>query len=300
MINQATKSRIARLGHRYALLAADHRAALHQISLAELPETVHQSNAIENSTLTLADTERILAGGALPRGLNLREVYEARNLAAVTASMSSLGGPPTQDDIVRWHGQLLAGIRDEVAGRFRRADEWVRVGAHLGANPEFVPQLIKDALAHYTADESGYFVEQIARFHCEFEIIHPFVDGNGRIGRVLMNAQLQALGWPPVIVRAKNRHRDYYPALERYASTDRHDAMTALIALLLQESLHKRIALLTAPRIITLASWARSAGIRGNVAANKAKRQTIPAFRMRDRWMIAAEHQAKDSEQSVR
>ena len=258
MINEATRSRISHLGDHYASLAEDHREALHQISLAELPESVHQSNAIENSTLTLADTERILAGGTLPRQLSLREVYEARNLAAVTASMSNLNHDPTQDDIVRWHGQLLAGIRDEVAGRYRRANEWVRVGAHLGANPEFVPTLIEDALSDYRADEGRYFIERIARFHCEFEIIHPFVDGNGRIGRVLMNAQLQALGWPPVIVRAKNRHRDYYPALERYASTDRPDAMTALLALLLQESLHKRIALLTAVGIVPLRRWAKA------------------------------------------
>jgi Fic family protein len=290
VINEATRSRIARLGARYAQLASTHAEALHEITQAEVSEGVHQSNAIENSTLTLIDTERILAGGMLARRVNLREVFEARNLGAVTTSMSSLDTPPTTHDILKWHGQLMAGIRDDVAGRFRRSNEWVRVGAHLGANPEFVPRLIEDALTHYAADHATYFMERIARFHCEFEIIHPFLDGNGRIGRLVMNAQLQALGWPPVIVRAKNRHRDYYPALERYAITNRADAMTALLALLLQESLHKRIALLTSPHIIALQAWARSVGVRGNVAANQAKRQTIPAFRMRNRWMIAAEH----------
>lgn len=66
--------------------------------------------------------------------------------------------------------------------------------------------------------------------------------------------------------------------------------MTRLLAMLLIESLHKRIALLTSRRVIPLADWARREGVRGNVAANKAKRQTIPAFRVRDRWMIASEY----------
>ena len=62
------------------------------------------------------------------------------------------------------------------------------------------------------------------------------------------------------------------------------------LALLLLESLHKRLALITSRRVIPLADWARATGTPGNAATNKAKRQTIPAFRLRDRWMIASEY----------
>ena len=290
MINQVTRTRIDVLVERYRALAADYPGALEQLALAEVAEAVQQSNAIENSTLTLADTERILAG-RLPSGEHeLREVYEARNLAAVTAQLTATPEPLTTDLILRWHGMLLAGIRDDAAGRFRRAGEWVRVGGQLGANPEFVSGLISDALSRYRTDVAADFLEAIARFHCEFEVIHPFVDGNGRIGRMLINKQLTDLGLPPVIVRARKRQADYYPLLEHYAKTDRHDGMTRLLALLLLESLHKRIALITSPRAIPLADWARTNGLRGNIATNKAKRQTIPAFRLRDRWMIAADY----------
>ncbi len=290
MINQVTRTRIDALVERYRALVADHPEALEQIALAEVAEAVQQSNAIENSTLTLADTERILEG-RLPSGEHeLREVYEARNLAAVTVQLTTTSEPLTTDLMLRWHGMLLAGIREDAAGRFRRAGEWVRVGGHLGANPEFVSGLVSDALARYRTDVSSGFLEAIARFHCEFEVVHPFVDGNGRVGRVLINRQLQDLGLPPVIVRARNRRVDYYPLLDGYAKTDRHDGMTRLLALLLLESLHKRIALITSPRVIPLADWARTNGVRGNIATNKAKRQTIPAFRLRDRWMIAAGH----------
>mgnify|MGYP001217485700 CR=1 FL=1 len=290
MINRVTQDRIDALLVDYRKVAAHHPDALEQITLAELAETVQQSNAIEGSTLTLDDTERILAG-QLPSGRHdLREIYEARNLASVTTDLPTTTEPLSTKLILRWHGMLLAGIRDDVAGRFRKAGEWVRVGGHLGANPEFVSGLISDALARYRDDTSSYFLARIAWFHCEFEIIHPFVDGNGRIGRVLINKQLQDLGLPPVIVRARNRQTDYYPVLDKYARTDDHDGMTRLLALLLLESLHKRLALITSRRVIALADWARATGIRGNVATNKAKRQTIPAFRMRDRWMIAAEN----------
>lgn len=290
MINQVTRARIDALVEWYRALAAEHPEALEQIALAEVAEAVQQSNAIENSTLTLDDTERILAG-RLPSGDHeLREVYEARNLAGVTSELITTTESLSIDLILRWHGMLLAGIRDDAAGRFRRAGEWVRVGGHLGANPEFVSGLVSDALVRYRADVSSDFLEAIARFHCEFEVIHPFVDGNGRIGRVLINKQLKDLGLPPVIVRARNRRVDYYPLLEGYAKTDRHDGMTRLLALLLLESLNKRIALITSPRVIPLADWARINGVRGNIATNKAKRQTIPAFRLRDRWMIAADH----------
>lgn len=216
-------------------------------------------------------------------------MFEARNLASVIADLMAGHEPLTVDLMLRWHRMLLSGIRDDVAGRFRRAGEWVRVGSHLGANPEFVSGLVSEALDRYQSAALPD-LDRIAWFHCEFEIIHPFVDGNGRIGRVLMNKQLMDLGLPPVIVRAKNRQADYYPMLEEYARTNDSSGMKRLLALLVLESLHKRIALVTSPRAIPLADWARSVGVRGNVAANKAKRQSIPAFRLRGRWMIAGEY----------
>ncbi len=290
MINQVTMARIDALRQQYGELASRHPEALTEIALAEVPEAVHQSNAIENSTLTLEDTERILAG-ALPRAAHeLREVFEASNLARATTDLLRTADPMTTALMLRWHGWLLAGIRDDAAGRFRKDGEWVRVGAHLGANPSFVVELVERALERYRSGPPDSILERISWFHCEFEVVHPFVDGNGRIGRMLINHQLLQAGLPPVIVRARSRHSEYYPALDAYARTDRHDAMTRLLALLVLEALHKRIALLTSPKVIPLAEWARATGIRGNVAANKAKRQTIPAFRLRDRWMIAAEH----------
>ncbi|WP_337332814.1 Fic family protein [Microbacterium bandirmense] len=290
-----TVDRIESLRQTYRALASDHPGALAQIALSEIPEAVHQSNAIENSTLTLEETEQILAGRLPAASHELREVFEASNLARVTEDLLTTASnepssPLTIGQILRWHGALLTGIRDDAAGRFRQGDEWVRVGSHLGANPMFVRGMVERALERYVTGPPANTIERIAWFHCEFEVIHPFVDGNGRIGRVLMNHQLLRAGLPPVIVRARSRHAEYYPALDSYSRTDRHDDMTRLLALLVLEALHKRITLLTSPQIIPLSDWARTVGMRGNVAANRAKRQTLPAFRVRDRWMIASDH----------
>ncbi|QJU52197.1 hypothetical protein SCB71_20820 [Herbiconiux sp. KACC 21604] len=110
---------------------------------------MHQSNAIENSTLTLEDTERILAGGVPTTARDLREIVEASNLARVTDDLLNSTEPLSVDLLLRWHRELLTGIRDDAAGRFRRGDEWVRVGSHLGANPAFVAGLIDEALERF-------------------------------------------------------------------------------------------------------------------------------------------------------
>jgi Fic family protein len=293
MINQTTKDKIKVLHRKYMQLAKGNEAVLKEISLAEIPEMVYNSNAIENSTLTLEDTEKILSGDDLNRIVNIREVFEAKNLAKLTETLLEKNKSLLNIKLIlKLHKTLLTNIDDRIAGRFRSGKEWVRVGNHLGANPQFVPSLMHELVDNYNQNKINYFLDAVAHFHAEFETIHPFVDGNGRIGRVLVNLQLMNGGFPPIIIQNKSKHTEYYPLFTRYQSTMKFGGFTELFALLLQESLHKRISILTAKKIIPLALWASQKGIKSNVAANKAKRQTIPAFRMREKWMIAEEFTA--------
>ncbi len=290
MINQITKDRIAILSAQYSQLLKANPEAVREIALAEIPEMVYNSNAIENSTLTLKDTEDILLHNTIKKDHDIREIYETKNLAKITETL--LDNPNerlTVFLVLDLHKNLLTGIKDDWAGRFRSGKEWVRIGAHVGANPDFVEQLVEELVENYCKQENRYFLDSIAWFHAEFETIHPFNDGNGRLGRVLINQQLMALGLPPVIIQNKSKHTSYYPAFDSYRVSGKFDSFTEILAALLIESLYKRITLLSTPRIITVSAWAKVNHVAGNVALNKAIRGTIPAFHMRDKWMIAAD-----------
>jgi len=290
MINQTTKDKIELLHRQYLNLSKGNESILKEITLAEIPELVYNSNAIENSTLSLEDTEKILAEGSIARKVNIREVYEAKNLAKLTESLLEKNNSLLHIKLIlSLHKALLTNIDDTIAGRFRIGKEWVRVGNHLGANPQFVPILMQELVDNYNQNKISYFLDAVAHFHAEFETIHPFVDGNGRMGRVIINLQLMNFGFPPIIIQNKSKHTEYYTLFTQYQSTIKFGGFTELFALLLQESLHKRISILSAKKIIPLARWASQKGVKPNVAANKAKRQTIPAFRLREKWMISEE-----------
>lgn len=252
MLYQPTKDRIQSLRKQFTALSKGNKKLLEEIAIAEIPEMVYNSNAIENSTLTLDDTEKILSGNILNRKVDVREVFEAKNLARITETLLKKKQSLTVPLILSLHKTLLTNINDTIAGRFRMGKEWVRVGNHLGANPAFVHSLMEELVTDYNSTKGRYFLDSIARFHAEFETIHPFVDGNGRIGRVLINVQLMNAGLPPIIIQNKSKHKDYYPLFTNYPVTMKFDGFTELFGLLLQEALHKRITMLTAKKIIPL------------------------------------------------
>lgn len=284
---QPIKDRIKVLKGKYDRLRKGKDALLRIIAEAELPEGVFNSNAIENSTLTLKETERILLDLEVSRNVSVREVFEAKNLARVMEYIEKTGTETelSLERICLLHNMLIGNIADAIAGRFRSKGEYVRVGTHIAPAPEQVESMLEAALVEYTSDHDLYFVDNIARFHLEFETIHPFCDGNGRIGRVLMNEQLHRLGFPTIILRDKEK-KAYYAAFAEYHASKKTKATTMekIVALSLMESLHKRIAYLQGLAIITLADFAKAEGESIHALLNAARRQTISAFRERGVW----------------
>ena len=201
--SQPIKRRIQALKREYDTLRPGKESLLSMIDEVEIPESVYNSNAIENSTLTLEETERILLEQMLSRNVSVREVFEAKNLARVTEYKRNKvkDSELNNDLILLFHQMLMGGIDDSIAGRFRRRGEYVRVGAHIAPAPEQVERMMGNILVEYSSDLDSYFLDKMARFHLDFEVIHPFCDGNGRIGRVLINYQLLKLGLPRVIIR---------------------------------------------------------------------------------------------------
>jgi Fic family protein len=145
--------------------------------------------------------------------------------------------------------------------------------------------MIESIIVEYSSDLAAYFVDKIAKFHLDFETIHPFNDGNGRIGRVLVNFQLIRLGLPSVIIRDKEK-KGYYKAFNDYRDINNTRAMEKIISLALTESLHKRVTYLKGEKIIKLSDYTRQRKKSATALLNAARRQNIPAFRERGVWKI--------------
>jgi Fic family protein len=275
----------------YETLRVGKSDLLRILSESELPEAVYNSNAIENSTLTLEDTERILLALEISRHMDLREVHEAQNLGRVSEYISNRTAEPLDLDLIRLlHRMLLANINELIAGRFRGPGEYVRVGTHIAPAPEQVETMLQSMIVSFESELTMHVVARVARLHVEFEHIHPFNDGNGRIGRVLMNHALQRHGFPPVIVRNKGKEK-YYAMLRQYDQTGKSTLFESHLCGMMLESLHRRITYLRGVRIDTVSEVARAVGIKPNVMLNQSRRQVIPAFRERGVWKIAADYQ---------
>lgn len=282
------QKRIRTLKEQYDSLRPGKDSLLTLLDEAEISEAVYNSNAIENSTLTLKETEQILLEMEVERGVSVREVFEAKNLARVVSFVRDKAKATDLDVnmILLLHTMLIGGIDDKIAGRFRQTGEYVRVGTHVAPAPERIEKMIAELMTLYSSDQSSYFVDKIALFHLDFETIHPFNDGNGRIGRVLINYHLQRLGFPPLIIRNKEKAA-YYHSFSDYRDRQKTKPMEKIIALALIESLHKRVAYLQGKKIITAAEYAKKQGKPAAGIINAARRQTIPAFREKGVWKIA-------------
>ena len=200
-------NKISLLRQRYYQASTGKDALIQLISEAEVVEQVYNSNAIENSTLTLEETEKILLQIDLDRYITEREIFETKNLARVVSYIDKRAKEQelTFETILFLHKMLISNIRDDVAGRFRKDNEFVRVGSHIAPAPKEVVERLQKMLAEYNATSHENIIKRIARLHLTFEYIHPFVDGNGRIGRVINNYLLIREGFVPINIKFIDR-----------------------------------------------------------------------------------------------
>lgn len=286
-VTKPIKDRLTTLKSEFDTLRKGKESLLVMIDEAEVPESVYNSNAIENSTLTLKETEKILLDMEVSRDVSLREVYEAKNLAKVTSYIrnKSQETEVNREVILLLHKMLIDSIDEKIAGRFRQPGEYVRVGTYVAPAPEHVEKMIEAILIEYTSDLTNYFLDKVAKLHLDFETIHPFCDGNGRIGRVLICFQLQRLGFPMIIIRDREK-KDYYKSFSEYRDEKNTRNMERVISLGLMESLHKRITYLKGQKITTLSEYTKTHKLSAPGMINSARRQNIPAFREKGVWKI--------------
>lgn len=280
-------SKIHSLRERYYQISTGKDSLIAMISETEVAEQVYNSNAIENSTLTLEETEKILLQINLDRYINEREIFEAKNLARVVSYIDKRAKEQelTLEVILSLHKMLISNIRDDIAGRFRKDNEYVRVANHIAPGPQEVVERLEKMLVEYNAASYENIIKRIAKLHLTFEYTHPFVDGNGRIGRVVNNYLLIREGFVPINIKFIDRKR-YYEAFREFDEKGVTGIMEEIVGRALTNSYHKRLAYLEGKKIIPLAEYAKNNKLSHSNLINKANRQTIEAFLEKNIWKI--------------
>ncbi len=205
-----------------------------------LVDWTYNSNAIEGNTLTLLETKVILEGITVG-GKSLREHFEVVNHKEAILYVEELilnKEPLTEHIIKQLHYLILKNIRDRDAGKYREVNVFITGSKHVPPMNSLVPPRMRELMDWLYSDEANdlHPIEKAARFHHDFVYIHPFVDGNGRTGRLLMNLLLIQNGYPITVIKNARRH-EYYKALEKASVEKDYNDIITLVAEEVENSL---------------------------------------------------------------
>ncbi|MEA1962748.1 MAG: Fic family protein [Patescibacteria group bacterium] len=280
-------NKIYSLRDRYYKALVGKESLIRIIAETEAAEQVYNSNAIENSTLTLEETEKILMQIDPDRYITERELFEAKNLARVVEYIDKKAKKQelNLEVVLFLHKMLISNIRDDIAGRFRKNNEFVRVGSYIAPHSKEIKSLLENMFTDFNSRSQDNIIKRIAKLHLQFENTHPFIDGNGRIGRAINNYLLIREGFVPINIKFIDRGK-YYDAFKEFDKNGLTDKMEEIVGKALTNSYYKRLAYLEAKNIITLSDYAKKNKISHSNLINKAKRQTIEAFLEKGSWKI--------------
>ncbi len=208
-------------------------------------EWTFNSNGIEGNTLTLRETQIVLEGITVG-GKSIKEHLEAINHEKAIIYLNELvkeNNPITEWNIKNIHQLVLKEIDDENAGRYRRENVTIKGAAHTPPDYLKVPELMEKLILNYENWNGFHPIIQAALLHGELLKIHPFVDGNGRTSRLLMNLDLMNHGFNPVIIKKEDR-LEYYETLDKAHTTGNYNDFVKLITRLEIEMLKKYLELL--------------------------------------------------------
>ena len=199
-------------------------------------EYTYNSNAIEGNTLTLRETDLVLRGLTIDQK-PLKDHMEAVGHKEAFDFVSELVKEKCEINervIKQIHYLVLADKKDD-RGVYRRLPVRIMGAAHEPVQPYLIVPKMEELLRNYLASEE-HIVTKLAGFHIEFEGIHPFIDGNGRTGRLLVNLELMKAGYPPIDIKFTDRIA-YYNAFDEYHVKHNLKAMESLFAKYINERL---------------------------------------------------------------
>lgn len=210
-------------------------------------EYAHNSTAIEGNTLTLIQTRAILEEGLSVGGKTLREIYEVTNHAKAFAYVKkrvSEGLPLDEPAMKDIHALLMENIL--MGGVYRNVEVRISGAGFKPPAPNEMYRQVKNFFADLPYRTDLNPIELAAWTHAEFVKIHPFVDGNGRTSRMLMNYQLMAGGFLPISI-AKESRLEYFEALEAYAVDGNLTPFAEMVTALEEARLDEYLAIVQEP-----------------------------------------------------
>ncbi|MEF9984611.1 MAG: Fic family protein [Oscillospiraceae bacterium] len=206
-------------------------------------EYTYNSNAIEGNTLTLRETDMVLRGLTIDKK-PLKDHMEAVGHKEAFEFISDLvkeNAPLTERTIKQIHYLVLADKKDD-RGVYRRVPVRIMGAKHEPVQPYLIEPKLTELLLKYSASDEN-IITKLVRFHIEFEEIHPFIDGNGRTGRLLVNLELMKAGYPPIDIKFTDRIA-YYNAFDEYHVKNNLSAMEKLFAGYVNERLNMYLSML--------------------------------------------------------
>lgn len=210
-----------------------------------LVEFTYNSNAMEGNTLTLHETAMVLEGMTIDRKplKDHLEVIGHRDAFDYMLQLVKEKVPLNERVIKEIHSLVLID-RPEDRGVYRRIPVRIMGARHDPPEPYLVPIQMEQLIArHEEMIETMHPVERIALFHLLFEGIHPFIDGNGRTGRLLLNFELSFAGFPAINIKFADR-RKYYDCFSSYYETGSHEQMALLVGSYVEEMLDRYLKML--------------------------------------------------------
>lgn len=197
---------------------------------------IHGTTFIEGNTISLAEASDLLLRGIQPKDKRLREINEIQNFKNVVSYRNKYRGKVTLDFIKHLHALIMYNIDDDSAGSFRRSDDIAIHGCDFRVCPaELIEPQLKDLIMRYynRIDLNYHPFEEAVLFHHQFEVTHPFTNGNGRVGREIFNYMIMREKYPRLLFLGDNR--DIY--LDALKNGDQNDYanMVSILASIIRE-----------------------------------------------------------------
>ena len=255
-------------------------------------EWTYNSNAIEGNTLTLKETIVVLEDGLTIGNKSLKEHLEVINHQEAISFVEELADSTTEiteRNIREVHGLVLKDLDPKYSGKYRDIQVRITGAEHVPPDPVHVPALMSEFCETKLIDKKIHPVEHAAIAHLDFVGIHPFVDGNGRTSRLLMNLILMRRGYFPAVI-LKNDRKRYYDVLEK-GHKGHTDDFIFFVGRALERSIYLYLEAIPEikTKFITLAEAAKIVPYSQDYLNVLARRGAIPAFKLKRNWVVTKE-----------